>query len=157
MEKIEGSCRLFPLVRGTLITIILLTANFSYSRNLAFLLFSLYRTSDLEAALTVRLRLISTGTRRAPKIHPGAVNVRRPGEVHSINIIEGHASHLSTWIDPVHRPAAGRYENHPDQQGKEATANDSQIAPRHPAVLESADNLSLFRSALLRKEFTIFS
>ena len=57
-------------------------------------------------ALTVRRGLISTGTRRAPKVHPWAVDVRRPGEEHSIIIIEGHASHLSTWIDPVHRRAA---------------------------------------------------
>ena len=76
-------------------------------------------------ALTVRLRLISTGTSRAPKVHPGAVDVRRPGEVHSINIIEGHASHLRSWIDAVHRAAAEKYENHPDHQREEATANDS--------------------------------
>ena len=69
----------------------------------------------MKVALTVRLRLVSTGTRRAPKVHPRAVDVRRPGEVHGIDIIEGHASHLRTWIDPVHRPAAKRYENHSDQ------------------------------------------
>ena len=72
------------------------------------------RVCNLKVALTVRLRLVSTGTRRAPKVHPRAVDVRRPGEVHGINIIEGHASHLGTWIDPVHRPAAKRYENHSD-------------------------------------------
>ena len=157
MEKIEGSCRLFPLVRGTLGAIKLLTHKYSFADDLAFLLFLLDRVFDLKVALTVRLRLISTGTRRTPKVHPGAVDVRRPGEEHSINIIEGHASHLSTWIDPVHRPAAERYENHPDHQGKEVKADDSQIIPRHQAVLESTDNLSLFRSAPLRKKLTICS
>ena len=120
----------------------LLTQNIYFSDDLASLLFWLNKDFYLKVALTVSLRLISTGTRRAPKVHPGAVDVRRPGEVHSINIIEGHASHLSTWIDPVHRPAAERYENHLDHQGKQATANASQIAPHHPAVLGSAGSLS---------------
>ena len=69
----------------------------------------------MKVALTVRLRLVSTGTRRAPKVHPKAVDVRRPGEVRVINIILRHASQLGTWIDSVHRPAAKRYENHSDQ------------------------------------------
>ncbi len=125
MEKTEGSCRLFLLVGGTLGTITLLTPNLSFSDDLAYLLFSLDRVFDMEEPLTVVRRLISTGTRRAPKVHPRAVNVRHPSEVHSINIVEGHARHLSTWIDPVHRPAAERYKNHPDNQGKGAKANNS--------------------------------
>ena len=151
MGTIEDSCRPFPLVHGTLGATKLSTYNCCYSDDLAVLLFLLNMGFILKVALTVRLRLTSTGTRRAPKVHPGAVDVRRPGEVHSVNIIEGHASHLSTWINPVRRPAAKGYEDHPDQRGKEAKANDSHIAPRHPAVSESADDLSLFRSALLRK------
>ena len=125
MEKIEDSCRLLLLVRGTLNAIKLLTNDFSHTDELAFLLFSPNRIFDPEVRLTVRPRLISTGTRRAPKIHPGTVEVRRPGEVHSINIIEGHASHLSIWIDPFHRSATQRYKIHPEHQGNEATANDS--------------------------------
>ena len=157
METIEDSCRPFPLVRGTLGARKLLTYGVSFSEDLAFLLILLDGVFDLKVALTVRLRLISTGTGRTPKVHPGAVDARRPGEVHSINIIEGHASHLSTWIDPVHRRVAERYENHPDHQGKKTTANNSQITARHPAVLKSTDKLSLFRSALLRKKWTICS
>ena len=84
----------------------LLTSNFSLPENLALLFLSLYSIFDSEVALTVRLELISTWTRRTPKIHPGLIDIRCPGEVHGINIIEGHASHLSTWIDPVRRPAA---------------------------------------------------
>ena len=114
METIEDSCRPFPLVRGTLGARKLLTYNSCFSDDLAFLLFLLNKVFDLKVALTVRLRLISTGIRRAPKVHPWPVDVRCPGEVHSINIIKGHASHLSTWIDPVHRPAAERYKNHSD-------------------------------------------
>ena len=105
---------------------------------------------DYLVALTVRLS--STWTCRTPKVHPGPINVRCPGEVHSINIIEGHASHLSIWIDPVRRPAAECYKIHPDHQGKEATAGDSGIAPSHPAVLKNVDILSLLRSARLGKK-----
>lgn len=114
MEKIEVSCRPFPIVRGTLGARNLSTYNFWFSEDLAFLLFFLNKVFNLKVTLTVRLRLISTGTRRATKVHPGAVDVRRPGEVHSISMIKGHASHLSTWIDPVHRPAAEKYKNHSD-------------------------------------------
>ena len=114
MGTIEDSCRPFPLVRGTLGARELSTYNFCFLDDLTFLLFLPSKVFDLKVALTVRLRLISIGTRCAPKVHPGAVDVRRPGEVHSINIIKGHASHLSTWIDPVHRSAAERYKNHSD-------------------------------------------
>lgn len=100
MGKIEDLCRLLLLVRGTLSAIKLLTNDFSLTDELALLLFSPNRIFDPEVRLTVRPRLISTGTRRTPKIHPGTVEVRSPCKVHSINIIEGHVSHLSIWIDP---------------------------------------------------------
>ena len=153
VEKIEGSSRLLPPVRGTLIAIKLSTYDFSFIDELAFLLFSPDRVFDPKVRLTVRSRLISTRTRGAPKIHPGAVEVRRPGEIHSINIVKGHASHVSIWISPFHRSATRRDKIHPKRQRSEAITNEPQIAPRHPAVLESSGVVSRFRSALLRKKF----
>ena len=87
MEKIEGSCRTLPLACGTLITVTLLTPPFSIPNNLGFLLFSLDKIFNYELGLTGRRRLISTGIRRAPKVHPSAVDARRPCQVHRINII----------------------------------------------------------------------
>ena len=79
--------------------------HFSIPTPLPFFLASLDELSDMGWFTE---RMVPTDTRCAPKFHPWVRDVRRPGEIDDVNVVEGHASHFSIWIDPIYVPAAGR-------------------------------------------------
>ena len=97
-----------------------------------FFLFSMDRFSKMDVDLTLYLRLGTGVIGCTPEVHPRACNVGCPGEIDSINVVEGQTAHLSIRIDPVHIAAAGRDKASPDKQEvKGAAVNILKLPGRH--------------------------